>query len=41
MEQAVETKKKYTYEEYLQLERNTDIRHEFWNGEVFAMAGGR
>ncbi len=33
-------KKKYTYEEYLQLEKDTDIRHEFWNGEVFAMAGG-
>jgi Uma2 family endonuclease len=34
-------KTKYTYQEYLQLERDTDIRHEFWNGEVFAMAGGK
>lgn len=33
-------KKKYTYEEYLQLEKDTEVRHEFWNGEVFAMAGG-
>jgi Uma2 family endonuclease len=39
MEQAIETKK-YTYEEYIQLERDTDNRHEFFNGEVFAMAGG-
>lgn len=38
METLVE-KKKYTYEEYLQLEQDTDIRHEYWNGEVFAMAG--
>ncbi|MDI9365340.1 MAG: Uma2 family endonuclease [Flavobacterium sp.] len=39
MNQAIE-KTKYNYQEYLQLERDTDIRHEFWNGEVFAMAGG-
>jgi Uma2 family endonuclease len=39
MDKAIE-KRKYTYEEYLQLEKDTDIRHEFWNGEVFAMAGG-
>ncbi len=39
MDKAIE-KKKYTYQEYLQLEIDTDIRHEFWNGEVFAMAGG-
>ena len=38
MEQAILTKK-ITYQEYLQLERGTDIRHEFFNGEVFAMAG--
>ena len=39
MESLVE-KKKYTYAEYLQLELDTNVRHEFWNGEVFAMAGG-
>ncbi len=39
METLVE-KKKYTYEEYLQLEKQTDARYEFWNGEIFAMAGG-
>lgn len=39
METLVE-KKKYTYQEYLQLEKQSDVRYEFWNGEVFAMAGG-
>lgn len=39
METAIE-KRKYTYAEYLQLEKETNLRHEFWNGEVFAMAGG-
>ena len=39
METLVE-KKKYTYEEYLQLEQQSDMRYEFWNSEVFAMAGG-
>lgn len=38
METALE-KRKYTYAEYLQLEKDTNVRHEFWNGEVFAMAG--
>ena len=38
MEPAIRTKK-YSYQEYLELERDTDIRHEFFNGEVFAMAG--
>jgi len=27
-------------EEYLELEQTTDIRHEYFSGEVFAMAGG-
>ena len=35
METLVE-KKKYTYQEYLQLEKQSDVRYEFWNGEVFA-----
>ena len=29
-----------TYEEYLALERRTDVRHEWRRGEVWAMAGG-
>ena len=32
-------KRKYTYQEYLKLELDTDVRYEFWNGEVFTMAG--
>ena len=30
---------KYTFEEYLELERNSKIRHEFYYGEIFSMAG--
>lgn len=29
-----------SYEEYLALERASDIKHEYVNGEVYAMAGG-
>lgn len=29
-----------SYADYLAIERETDIRHEFLDGEVFAMAGG-
>lgn len=32
--------KKYSIEEYLQLEAESEIRHEFHQGELFAMAGG-
>lgn len=30
----------YTFEEYVQLERDSPIKHEFLNGEIYAMAGG-
>lgn len=30
-----------TPEEYLEMERLSDVKHEYWLGEVFAMAGGR
>ena len=30
----------YTVEQYLALERESDVRYEFYHGEVFAMAGG-
>ncbi len=33
-------KKYYTVEEYFELDNHTEIRYEFYNGEVFAMAGG-
>ncbi len=29
-----------TEEEYLEFERNSDIRHEYFDGEIFAMSGG-
>ncbi len=32
--------KHYTFEEYLKLEEQDDTRYEYYNGEVFAMAGG-
>jgi Uma2 family endonuclease len=32
--------KRYTPEEYFAIERETEIRHEFVNGEIFAMSGG-
>ncbi|HEX3759017.1 MAG TPA: Uma2 family endonuclease [Kofleriaceae bacterium] len=31
---------RYTYAEYLALERSSNTRHEFCDGEIFAMAGG-
>jgi Uma2 family endonuclease len=31
---------KYTLEEYLELEKNSEERYEFFDGEVFAMSGG-
>jgi Uma2 family endonuclease len=37
---SAETKRRYTLEEYLALERESDERLEFWDGEVFAMSGG-
>lgn len=33
-------KLKLSYQDYLEIERQTDTRHEFLDGEVFAMAGG-
>ncbi|MTJ06886.1 Uma2 family endonuclease [Anabaena sp. UHCC 0204] len=30
----------FNIEEYLELEQTSDIRHEYFGGEVFAMAGG-
>ncbi len=33
-------KQKYTIEEYVELEKNSEERFEYFNGEVFSMAGG-
>jgi len=30
----------YTYREYLALEAASNVKHEFYNGEIYAMAGG-
>lgn len=32
-------KKRYTEEEYLEMERASDVKHEYYQGEIFAMAG--
>ena len=32
--------RRYTAEEYFALEEQSEVRHEFFDGEVFAMAGG-
>lgn len=37
---SAEPKIYYTLEEYLALERESDVRYEFWNGEIYAMSGG-
>ena len=37
---SAETQRRYTLEEYLALERESEVKYEFWNGEVFAMSGG-
>lgn len=37
---TAEAKRIYTMEEYLALERESDVKYEFWNGEIFAMSGG-
>lgn len=31
--------KRYTAEEYLELERASEVKHEFYQGEIFAMSG--
>ncbi len=33
-------KKHYTLEEYIELDKNSDEKYEYFDGEVFAMAGG-
>ena len=31
---------RYTFQEYLELEEIASVRHEFYDGEIYAMAGG-
>ncbi|MGE0127435.1 MAG: Uma2 family endonuclease [Blastocatellales bacterium] len=37
---ALPKKERYTLEEYLELEKNSEEKYEYFDGEVFAMAGG-
>jgi Uma2 family endonuclease len=37
---AAHPKRKYTLEEYFELERSTNERLEYWNGEIYSMSGG-
>ncbi|HZS07300.1 MAG TPA: Uma2 family endonuclease [Blastocatellia bacterium] len=32
--------RRYTIEEYIELDKNSEERYEYFNGEVFAMSGG-
>ena len=36
---SAEPRRKYTLEEYFDLEMSSDARHEYWNGEIFSMSG--
>ncbi|UOR04180.1 Uma2 family endonuclease [Hymenobacter aerilatus] len=40
MEQQQSASRFYSVEEYLALEEQSEMRHEYYRGEVFAMAGG-
>src|SRR5215469_4459785 len=37
---ATERNRLYTMEEYLALERESEVKYKYWNGEIFAMSGG-
>jgi Uma2 family endonuclease len=39
MPRVIETAKQMTFEEYLEFEKTAEVRHEFVDGFVFAMAG--
>jgi Uma2 family endonuclease len=36
---SAEPQRKYTLEEYFNLELSSDARYEYWNGEIFSMSG--
>ncbi len=40
MKKTQSTQQYFTREEYFALEETTEIKHEFYNGEIFAMSGG-
>ena len=36
---ATQAKRRMAPEEYLRIERHSDVKHEFLNGEMFALSG--
>ena len=40
MAQASRPHHRHTYAEYLAYERDSGMKHEFFDGDIFAMAGG-
>lgn len=37
---STDVKRRYSLAEYLALESESEVKYEYWNGEVFAMSGG-
>jgi Uma2 family endonuclease len=40
IEMATDPKHRYSMDQYLALERDSEVKYEYWNGEVYAMSGG-
>ncbi len=36
---SAQQKRPYTLEEYMELDRNSDERLEYWDGEIFSISG--
>jgi Uma2 family endonuclease len=37
---STQPKHRYSLDEYLALERESEVKYEYWDGEIFAMSGG-
>lgn len=37
---STQPKQRYTLEEYLALERESEVKYEYWDGDILAMSGG-
>jgi Uma2 family endonuclease len=35
----IESKQRYTLAEYFEIDRNAEIKYEYWDGQIFAMSG--